>query len=318
MGKNDLVSIIIIGLLALAFLKDGSFNFGSEWFKPKAVSGVVGACPDDGTTTLLMRAKNPLNNTADWLSSATVYVSTPGGDPQFSEALNEATGGVFDDDETSPSCGNSYVVHTKNDGNYVYAEQPTGVIGGANQEVTLNVARSSEVEFYVFDEAGDNQTTTWVQDTISTTAEAMSSGSVLTYEIKYRAKTGSAQFGSDLTSKAPTWICIDADPTKYSKTNGVTISGGGAHSRTTDLPKYCADNGYEAAYKIPPVRSTDGSKSILVTVRADLGDPTTDVKLMFVDSHAFEGGDGMHHVGTADDASSGVGETDRYVTINIS
>jgi hypothetical protein len=317
--KDSTIAFIIIGLLAFAYYSDGEFNFDflkkNDAAETSDTASVRDVCPDDGTTDLNTKLRNPLNSTADYLT-ATLY---------WSDLLNNEISsvaqlgtGAYKQSSTTTECGKKYKIYTKNDGAYVYAEKTTPVLQGSGILVDMDVPRSSELEFKAFDENGDNQTSGYVQDTITSTAEAMASGGNLVYKVLVRTKVASAQFGSSM-STAPTYICVDADPSKFSTSSGVSLSGSiGAVKGTDALPKYCSDNSYESYWIIPPVKSSDGTKEMYVTIRADLGDPTTDVKLMFVDSHKFLGGNGRTAIGSSDDSATETGETNRYITINLS
>ena len=309
---NSLILIGLIGLFAFAY-------FGGYLERESVTGGAGGvalACPDDGTTDLNTKARNPLNASADFVP-VTLYYSDMNWNLMGS--ATQLTTGNYKQTATTTKCGEQYRLFTKDDSNFVFAQKVTPVLTGSGVEVDMVVPRSTDVQFKAFDENGDNQTSGYVQDTTTTTAESLSSGGVLVYKILYQAKTSASQFGSDDPS-APTYICIDANPAKFSKSNGITLSGSGIFEKiSTNLPKYCSDNGYESAYRISPVKSTDGTREMYVTIRADLGDPgaSDDVKLMFVDSHAYLSSTGLVKVGTADDSASDIGETNRYITINL-
>lgn len=268
-------------------------------------------CPDDLSTTVKARAKNPLNASLHYVPAPIEYVDLDRNTRVGGETLTESTTGTYSTG-VSLTCGKEYKVMVVNDASYVAVSKSTGVLSGDTVYVDLDVPQSSEVEFAVYDSGWDNITTPWVQDT-TTSAQTFGSGTVNSYYLKVRAKSSSAQFGSD---ELAVWICADFNTAKFSKSNGVTISGLIA---SPTLPDYCSANGYDKAWKISAIKSAEGERVYTVTLRADLGDPSSsdDVKFLFVDEHYYTKLDGTKTFGTADDSLADVGETNRYVTFDI-
>lgn len=307
-----MVILLVVLVIGGALLLKG----GQKVILDKANTG--NACDEDGTVDLMTKMKNPtrLNSTADYLAGTLYWAKADSGE-EVSSVAQLATG-AFKQSSTTTKCDSSYVLYTKNDGAYVFCEKETGPLHNGNNEFVIECPRSSELEFYAFDNAGDNQTAGWVQDTITTTAEAVGSGGTLSYKYLVRAKTAGAQWGSSQKDKAKTYACIDADPSKFSKSSGVAINCKGHKKGTGELPKICSENGYESYYVVDPIGADDGELECKVTIRADLGDPTTDVKIYYTDDHAFTSSGVGYSIGTSDTSASGVGETDRYITINLS
>ena len=318
-GKSNLLIYLLIGGLLFYFASSGTFHFGAT---ESAVStGNSISCPDDGTTDLNVRAKNPLNSSLDWVG-ATVYYADANGLVLGSAALN--SDGTFKTVSTSTSCGGTYNLYVLSNSNYVSESVKDVKLEGARtviydgktaEGVDMSIPKSTDVEFEVFDSSYNNETSGWVQDATTNVAHTLGAGDSDTVILKYRAKDSAAQFGSD---ELPVYVCADFDLAKFSKTNGVTVSGADWTVAST-LPKYCAENGYEKAWIIKPVKSSDGEQTATINIRADLGDPgaSDDIKLMFVDSAYYQGSDGTVKSGTSDDSANDVGATNRYITINV-
>jgi hypothetical protein len=271
-------------------------------------------CPQDLTTDIAARAKNPLAISPTYLA---VPVTLFKGDQKVLTATLSSTGD-YATVTTNGECGASdYVLAVVNSPNYVAKKVNVPRLTGAIKYVDFDVAPFSEVEFRVFDSSWQSLTDGFVQDVATNTPIALGAGSSADVRIQYRAKSPNAQFGSD---ELKSYICADFNLAKYSKDQGVTISGSGVIGLADTLPKYCAENGYEKAWVISPVKSTEATKEIMVSIKADLGDPTsTDpIKLIWVDEHYFIGNDGRLKSGTSNDASNDVGGVNRYITISVS
>ena len=268
-------------------------------------------CPTDLTVDLNVRAKNPLNASLEWVG-ATIYYAQDG-ISLGSATLN--TDGTYKTITSGAECGEYYDLYTLNDADYVAVSKKGILAQGASVEVDLEIPKSTDVEFKLLDNTYTdvNGTSGFYKDvTVPSTAISFSSGDVKTYYLKVRTVSGAAQFGSD---ELPVYICADFNLAKFSKSNGVIISG----ATPVELPTYCAINGYDKAWMIEPIKSTEGERTYTITIRADLGDPGTsdDIKFLFIDSHYYLGNDGTIKWGTADDTGTAVGESDRWIVVNL-
>jgi hypothetical protein len=270
-------------------------------------------CPQDLTTDIAVRARNPLSISPTYLAAPVTLFK---GDQKILTATLTSTGD-YATITTSGVCGASdYVIAVVNSGDFVAKKVNVPQLSGAIQYVDFDLPASSEVEFRVFDSTWRNLTPDWVQDVATNPPITLGAGQSADVRIQYRAKSPNAQFGSD---ELKSYICLDFNLAKYSKANGVILSGAGIIGEATEMPKYCAENGYEKAYVIKPVKSTESIKELLLTIKADLGDPSTtdSIKLIFVDEHYYIGNDGKLKVGTSDDASVDVGEINRFIIISV-
>jgi hypothetical protein len=271
-------------------------------------------CPQDLTTDIAARAKNPLAISPTYLAAPVTLFKS---DQKVLTTTLTSTGD-YATVTTNGECGASdYSLVVVNSPSYVAKKVSVPRLTGAIKYVDFDVAPFSEVEFRVFDSSWSPLTTGFVQDVATDTAISLSAGSSADVRIQYRAKSPNAQFGSD---ELKSYICADFNLAKYSKDQGVTISGAGVVGLADTLPKYCAENGYEKAWVINPVKSTEATKEIMVSIKADLGDPTSadSIKLIWVDEHYFIGNDGKLKSGTSDDASNNVGGVNRFITISVS
>jgi hypothetical protein len=152
----------------------------------------------------------------------------------------------------------------------------------------------------------------YTQDFITNNAVDLNAGSSTALKVVYKANSASAQFGSN-DPAIPPYVCADFLLTKIYKSD-VTVNR--ADWVETDLPEYCANNGYEKAWKIPVVKQDAQEVVITVKAYADTGD--NNAKFLWVDSAYTTTGSGMIVANTVDSAGSEVGSTDRYVTLNLS
>ncbi|MEM5866326.1 MAG: hypothetical protein QXG39_00200 [Candidatus Aenigmatarchaeota archaeon] len=269
-------------------------------------------CPSDLKTSIQARATNPLATGLTYVAATLYY----GKGTQVLGSASLLNTGAYTELTASGVCGASdYWVATVNDADFVAKKQNLPQLTGAVQYVDLAIPASCPVEFRVYDSAWVNLTAGWVND--ATTAQvSMGSGETADFRVQYRTSSSACQFGSD---ELKTYICVDFNLAKFSKDNGVVISGDGVLGEASELPTYCANNGYEKAYILAPVKSTEGIKELRVSIKADMGDPgsSDDVKLLFIDEHYYQGKDGAIKSGTCDDAGTAVGESDTYITINL-
>ena len=309
LGSLLLILAIIFGAAYfLGYIRLSSMPQQAAPGLPQPSQPSIAACPDTGLTALKVAARNPLNASLEYNAVTFKIVK----DGQIIGTVTAGSSGLGT--ATNVECGESYELYVLGDGTYTSVKTSV-VADGATEEVYVNVPESTEVEFKVLDSTYSdvNGTSGWYQDVVvPSTAISFDSGSVNTYYIKIRAKDAAAQFGSDgLTN----YICADFNTAKFSKANGVVISG----LTEVDVPAALQAQGMDKCWILPVIKSTEGEKTLTVTIRADLGDPgaSDDIKFQVFDGNYYQKNDGTIGIGVADDAYTLVGEDDSWVSINI-
>ena len=312
-GQAWIWLLVLLGLLVATGMISVKMPFTTTGGKTDISGGeeMILGCPDDLSTTVKARARNPLNASLQYVAAPVQYIDATRNTKLAGETLTASTTGTYSTG-VSLTCGKSYKVMVVNSDSYVSVSKSIGPIKGDTYYVDLDVPQSTYVEFAVYDSSWNNLTNGWVGDA-STSTQTFGSGTTASYYLKVRAHDSAAQFGSD---ELGIWICADFNTAKFSKTNGVTISG---LTPSSTIPEYCAANGYDKAWKITPIKSTEGERVYTINLRADLGDPgsSDDVKFLFVDEAYYTKLDGTIGSGTADDSLTAVGETDKYITFDI-
>ena len=283
-------------------------------------------CPSTMQTTIKTALKNPLAGTLSYTQANLTIVDADSG--EVKSISDFAAGGATKGYSTGValSCGKHYKIYTwpntntSTNGNFTSCSKDLGIIDGDTAYIDFECSNATLPEFAVFtssyaNQSGNKNNDYWVTDVASTDAQAMGTNSVLTMILRYRANStysGGSQFGSDELS---TYVCADYEMTAFSK-SGVTTD------RTdwveTDLPKWCANAGYDKAWKIPALKTSHGDRDAKITLKADLGNPSTDPRFYFVDEAYYQGSDGKMHYSSANDAGTDLGMTNKYVDINLS
>mgnify|MGYP000144326429 CR=1 FL=1 len=323
------VALVLFGIIAMVFfgpqlsdfLKTTKETAPTPWTpEEKEEPEVVVNCPDDGTTTIKALARNPLNSSLEYTGAKLYYVVN---NRQVASAtLNSGGAGTaYKEIYANALCGKErFYLMTIDDSNHVYFKAgpflAEGPIMNLGPEDGLEIPESTDLKFTVYDDVWNeltNSTLSPQQDVATVTAVSIdTSTNKKVAVIRVTTSSSAAQFGSDL---AKPYVCADFDLSYYSKT-GIILQGGGA-VEVSDLPRYCANNAYEKAWQINPVKALTDFDLIVQDVLQDPG-TSQDIKLIFVDQHAYEKTDGTIAVGTADDLSNDVGETNRYITISVS
>ena len=328
------ITFAIVAIFALAFIFMGpqlTDMFKTTQQTVKAPSSLLEpstpeektttvSCPDTGKTVVYALATNPDNASLEYTATTLYYVI---GDEQRASASTNAgaSGTAYAQINANALCGKDvFYLETIDDSNHVYFKSKPFTAEGAAMYLGpsdgIRVPESSDLKFTVYNKVWTELTNSSLspqQDVATVTAVPVdTSTSEKIAVIEASLSSSSAQFGSDL---AKPYVCADFDLSYYDKT-GVRLVGGGA-VEVSDLPKYCANNGYEKAWQINAIKATTDFD---LYVEHPLQDPGTsqDIKLLFVDQHAYEDTNGKIKVGTADDLSNDVGETNRYITISIS
>lgn len=289
------------------------------------VPGVT--CPSTMQTTVKSTIQNPLAGTLSYVRGNLTFVDAADG--SVKSTSDYTVGGASKSYSTgiALTCGKSYIVYTDTGTNasastnhFAPCSKSLGVIQGDTVYNDMSCPNATEVHFRVFDSAYGNETNTevdsgWTSERASTTSNTMGTGSTLTMIVRYRVNTSvssGATFGSDELS---TYVCADFELTVFSKTSGITVD------RTdwvdTDLPKWCANAGYDKAWKIPTPKSTHGERDVKISFKADLGNPASDPRFYFVDEAYYIGNDGKIHYSSCNDAGTDLGQTNRFIDINL-
>ena len=273
--------------------------------QPSAPSEVPFGCPDTLTTNLKVAARNPLNASLEYLAATFKIV-----DPTSNQIIGTVTGSSSGlGSATSVECGRTYVLYYLGDGTYTSVKK-TVTANGATEEVYIDLPKSSELQYTVY-KAYSNITQEWGQD-VTTSTQTFNSGTTETYTVKIRVKDSAAQFGADGLT---VYLCADFNTAKFSKTNGVIVSG----LSTIDVPSGLQAQGMDKCWVMTPIKSTEGERELSIQLKADLGDPgaSDDVTFYIYDSQYYQKNDGTIGIGPTDDAYSLVGEVDRAFTFDI-
>lgn len=308
-----------IGILALLFI--GLWMFMGGKF-PKMQIGQVNqggvnvpgqnppsiVCPDNLLTSVKVAARNPLNASLEYNSGTFRIVDAASG-----KTVTTVTSGASGlGTGVNVQCGKDYILYYLGDGTLTSVKYPF-TASGAELPIYVDVPEASDVEFKILDSSYNdvNGTSGWYQDVaVPATAIAFGAGTTNTYYLKIRVTNSAAQFGSDGLQN---YLCVDFDTSKFSKTNGVIVSG----LSEVPVPAALQAQGMDKCWALPVIKSTDGEITYTVTLRADLGDPTSGVKFQVFDGNYYEKLDGTIGAGVANDAYTLIGSTDRFVTLNI-
>lgn len=328
-GLSGFAWIIMI-LVVLYLINPSIFPFATTPTTPttpSTPSTPSATCPSTLSTTVKTSIQNTLAGTLSYTRANLTIVES--GTGEVKSQSDYTSGGTTKAYSTGVSltCGKAYKIYTmpgtnaSSNGNFTSCSKEIGVIQGDTAYVDFTCPNATQPEFAVFTSSYSNETGNanndyWVKDAASTNAQAMGQNGVLTMILRYRANStfsGGSTFGSD---ELGTYVCADYQLTAFSKAQGIAID------RTdwvpTDLPKWCANAGYDKAWKIPTMKTSHGDRDAKITFKADLGDPTTDPRFYFVDEAYYVGSDGKVHYSSADDSGADLGMTNRYIDINLS
>ena len=273
----------------------------------------AGACdPNNPGITAQGTNRNPLNSTQYYTAMVASYVDSS----NIVRASETFTAGPTRTYSTGVTlnCGQPYRVYSINDADIAAYSKDIGGINSAQDPiyVDLTAPNATRLEFAVLDSAYNNDTSDgtatgiWERSSATTnTNEALGSNGITTFTLKVRTIEGSAQWGSE---EVQPYLCANFNTAVYSTTNGVAVSGGTAQ-RSATIPTYCSANGYDAAWTVSPLKSTDGERLFTITVRSDLGNPADadNIDFYMVDGVYYTGANGEVKSGTADDANADIG-----------
>jgi hypothetical protein len=329
---------VVIAIIALYFINPGMFPFSAGGSGPTTkvcADGTVVAisatcptetpqvtCPSTMQTTIKTAIQNPLSGTLSYEVANLTLVDASDGTVKSTSDFTTRGSTKSYSTGVALTCGKSYKMYTTPGTNasvkyFASCSKDVGKIEGDTAYVDFACANSTQPEFQVYwSNWSQASAAGWAKDGYSAGADAVAQNGQITYTLRYRANStlaGSSQFGNDELS---TYVCADFDLSKFSKSSGVTTD------RTdwveVDLPKYCSNNGFDKAWKIPAIKSTQSERDAKVAIKADLGDPATNVTLVFVDEAYYVGADGKIKSGTVDDSGTDLGQTNRYIGFFLS
>lgn len=326
-GKDNTGTIVLI-VLVLAGIYVFSGGNLSGLFASIGTGGGGGgggvACADvDGKVDLMTVARNPNNATTDYPTETLSLVEN--GRVITTQANSYSTSGTQTTGSGVLVCGHSYDIRVIDNSNFVSitpVQLDSPVVN--HQTRSLITPRSSEVQQEAMTSAyaeigcedGTASSTTFGGDR-SVNDTAISSGGSNTWIVRVRNANASAQFGSSDTVNRPTYVCLDFDLSKYSY-GSVTVTGDGILGVAPTLPTYCGNNGYEKAYHIEPILNDRAYYELRVNAKADLADPSTDVKLIWVDTVDTTAQDGSVIQSSVTSTGGDAGETNRYISLGVS
>ncbi|MEM5785133.1 MAG: hypothetical protein QW469_01165 [Candidatus Aenigmatarchaeota archaeon] len=316
-GNSNLLLIvaIILGILLLT----GTIQL--QGITQPTTGGVVSAgnkptytnCPDSKMTGLKIATRNNLNSSLQYLQATAQVIYSDESRP--SGTVTSGADGLGS--ASNFECGRSVDLYFIGTSDYVSSAVRGVQLSGAQKEVYVDLPKSTDLQFLIYDESYNevNGSSTYYKDvTVPSTAIPIGSGETKTYTIKVQTVSPSAEFGSDTLDN---YIGIDYETSKFSKDNGMILSGDHVIG-VADCPAYAYALGMDKCWKIKPIKSSEGTVQFTWTIKSDLGDPANDIKIQFFDGNYYLGNDGTIKAGIGDDSNSAIGQADRYIIFNIS
>lgn len=292
------------------------------------------SCGDqDGKADLYVRIRDSeVTGTTTYIAAPLVPVESEYPYKTLAGSIAGLTDGAYGNASNIVECGKKIRMITLNDASYPLIVSEERVVDEPIERFDLDGTDSLEAQFRVYTSAWANETNGQVQDTLSTNAQAMSQNSVLTMRFDVAPLSGTGQFGAytpvldEQTGEvASAYICGFADNSVMTA-NDLTLSFNRVEKESTTLPKVCAANAISnsrtalRSWVAKPVKSSDGTPDGSITLGASSGNPgaNADPRFTWVDVHSYRGQDQLVHYGTANDAGTDIGETNRYFEINVS
>ena len=333
-----LLVVVIIGVVAVLALS-GGFQFPLQQITQQQVTptGVTLDCPDDKSSTVSIVARNPQNTTGtiynaptvSWVQSDGKTFLTEAGtagstrSPSTGDSLNcgEEYRAIIAD--TSSFVGSSKISYVDPVSKVTFDNVRSFVANGAAMTIEIESIPIGEVQYMITDASGNNLTVSataptasgdgWCSGCTTSANQAMSSGDTLSRELKLRVNGSGTGVGSE---ESPNYICFDFTLTAFSRSNGIVVTG---LQESPTLPAFCSADADEKAYVAPALRATAGEYIYPLKIYNDLTSAVDgdNVIYQYVDSAYFTGGDGSIKIGTADDALTNVGWTQRTGTQDI-
>lgn len=332
-----LVGAVVVLFIAnqMGWLSQFAGLFGPAAVTPAQPSVAVGGCPDSGLSDIRARLYNPLNSTLDYVPDQTVYIYSGNSEavPSITSNYNWASSG------TDPKCPGTYTLYTLPGNasgsagwaNAITSCMKTAYVDGASsgEDFLIACPRSSALKIRVIDSSYNNVThgvaadqadaEGWCTvDCAFATAKAVSSGQTLNYKIQAQTNVSMAQFGSEGMGVI---LCADFDTSKFSKSSGISVTGGGA-SVLANVPEgtVFSTASCDKAWKVNTIKSTDGIITYDISLKADLGDPTTDIVWYLFDEGYFRGttAGGPISKGYNDYAGNDLGNYNQKITFDLS
>jgi len=309
----DKSALYALGIVAVLFVVTGSIDIGNLSFLSAARPPASFEGFNCGVTTapiIQFSARNYLDPTLYYRAAVVTYVDSTGS----IIATETGTAGASKSPSTGDSirCGTDVTAYILSSTTSA-SETASFTVTTSPQDFEMQVTNNTEVTLALYDSTLANETTDgttghYAQGATGSVAHAMGSGDSLDMIIKAKTVSTAAKFKD-------AYICANFNLARYSKLNGVTIEG----LAEVDLPKYCADNAYEKAWKVGDVMSGK-TYTYAVHILADVSAPGDDnVAFLWADSAWYQDADGSIKYGTIGSAASDLGAAnDGVVTVDIS
>ena len=333
-GKGEMVIWVgVVGVLLLLgifgwaiFLKEPVQQEGlpgQPGESGRTVEGKVGpvskqTCflPDDGTNAITVNARNIENSRADYMTNSVVAVESDTG-----EVTGTLTGGIKTYTSlTVKACdvGKLYGLSSTSLNGFV-----TDYDGYApTWAYSITSTNSSRLAIDIYD-----NTLTSIEGgagplTENTTAQTLGLGGSITGFMDIQANETTGAFGS---KEGGFYINVDiGDLTAFSKTNGVTLNSqtaGFSLQKEACPGELVSTDSADVCWKAPQLTSSMGVIRLSYKITADLGDPTNangdDIIFYFDDVNHYRDTDGGIKLGSKDQASTDVGESQASGTFNF-
>ncbi len=285
-------------------------------------------CGDDQQANFEARYKNVLYTGT---TASSIYPAAPvsyvKADGTIVNMLSVAASSSYSSSSNALECGGSYKAVVLSNGTAtVSAETGYQTVNAPFVRFDIEGAKGTQPCYKVYTLAYANDTTSGVctVDNTTGTNNALDQGSTLDLRFDVTTVSGTAQFGSaqpftesDTGVSGQAFVCADFNLAKYALSD-VIINYPGVIRELTVLPKWCSANGYEKAWEVKPVKSSDGTVSGTFHIAATVGAPADadNVAFAWVDNCAYQGNNGKVKYGTADDGNADVCATNTKITID--
>jgi hypothetical protein len=325
-GRTNWTPIILIGVLLVVtgIISIPNLNIGQTGSAVNTGGQANNAyCGDDGLATAYATSRNQLSlSSADYTGGSVNYIRESTGKTVATDTVTTSATPTTEDNFMV--CGERYKALYVNNASS-YGETDWVTVDSAQKTFDVPSYESADLKFTVYFLNSSNLTSGAVQDADTNGNIALTTGDSYTLILDVETSAGSSQFGYPMVKaesstgvSGQAFVCADFDLSKFGKED-VTLSCPFILKEESTLPVVCSANGYEKAWSIKPIKSSDGLQRCTIKISASKGDPSTstDVKFYFTDISAYNGADGTLKYGTADDATTVTGETDRYITIGM-
>lgn len=338
--KYGAIVVVIAFVFGILSYQEGTIKLNVPQFgtqqdsakdKEEAAATAGLACPTDGDTTVGATVRNPLNATLFYSAQTVRAIDATTGKQISTMTSTQSTSTIPAYGTANLGCGSKleYVIlgtTTINSAKLTEARLQDGsmskVVTGANAYVDFEINHAGGLKAMITDAnlnnltVGDGTSGSFaVSGGQSSAAQAIASGDSKTYHLKVMANTSFTTFG---TKDYKPILCVDANPSVYSKSEGIGISGGGA-TQLTDVPNSVpSGDGMDSCWAIEPL--TTNEIDYTISVKADLGEPgsSDDITYRFYDLQLYSKKDGSIGTGYTDDAVARIGLNDDNWLLQVS